>query len=65
MIFEPAPTSPRSPIRRGLWLAGLALAPVMLAGVISAGVLGSRTEPQPATASTDARVIAAAAGQPI
>jgi hypothetical protein len=65
MIFEPAPTSPRSPVRRGLWLAGLALPPVMLAGVIAAGILGSRPEPQPATPAPTAAALVAEPPSPV
>ncbi len=65
MIFEPAPTSPRSPIRRGLRLAGLALPPVMLAGVIAAGILGSRPEPQPSTPAPTAAALVAEPLSPV
>lgn len=65
MIFEPAPTSPRSPIRRGLWLAGLALPPVMLAAIVSAALLGSQPEPQAATPAPTAVALAPGPANPV
>jgi hypothetical protein len=65
MIFEPAPTSPRSPIRRGLWLAGLALPALLLTGVISAGVLGSRPEPEPSTLAPTTAALASTPPSPV
>ncbi len=47
MIIEPTPTSPRSPIRRMLRLAGLVLPVALLGAVIGAGVLGPRPDPPP------------------
>ena len=47
MIIEPTPTNPRSPLRRGLRVAGLVLPVVLLGAVIGAGLLGPRPEPPP------------------
>ena len=45
MIVEPAPTNPRSPVRRTLRLAGIAVPVVLLVGVVAAGVLGPQRAP--------------------
>jgi hypothetical protein len=45
MIVEPAPTNPRSPLRRGLRLAGLTVPLFLLVGIVAAGVLGPRPAP--------------------
>jgi hypothetical protein len=63
VIVEPVPTSPRSPIRRGLWLAGLVLPPLLLVAVVAAGVLGPST-PEPALAESSTRPVTSAAAGP-
>ena len=45
MIVEPAPTNPRSPVRRLLRLVGIAVPVVLLVGVVTAGALGPQREP--------------------
>ncbi len=63
MIVEPTPTSPRSPIRRALRLAGLGLPVVLFAIVSGAGLLGPKPEPPappPSTAPVPPTAIASA-----
>jgi hypothetical protein len=57
MIVEPVPTSPRSPVRRGLRLLSVAVPPVLLAAFITAGALGPRDEP-PALATASPPAVA-------
>lgn len=45
MIVEPVPTTPRSPVRRGLRLAAMLAPLALLVGVVAVGALG----PQPVT----------------
>jgi hypothetical protein len=51
MIVEPVPTNPRSPVRRGVRLAGVALPLVLLVGVVAVGSLGPKAAP-PRTVET-------------
>jgi hypothetical protein len=44
MIVEPTPTSPRSPWRRALRLAGIVLPVALLTGIVGAGLLGPKVE---------------------
>ena len=69
MIIEPTPTSPRSPLRRALRVAGLVLPVLLLGAVIGAGVLGPRPElPSPGSsqvaAAPDATSLPSAAATP-
>ncbi|OGO56449.1 MAG: hypothetical protein A2V85_03595 [Chloroflexi bacterium RBG_16_72_14] len=45
MIVEPVPTNPRSPVRRGVRLAGVTLPLVLLVGVVAVGSLGPKASP--------------------
>lgn len=54
MIVEPVPTDSRSPIRRGLRVAGIALPLVLLAGVVAAGALGPKPDAVPPRESRSA-----------
>ena len=60
MIVEPVPTNPRSPLRRGLRVAGIALPLVLLVGVVAAGALG----PQPDAATPGEPVAPSVARDP-
>jgi hypothetical protein len=62
MIVQPTPTNPRSPVRRGLRLAGLAVPVVLLGAAVGVGLLGPRVEPPaaspgPATSAMPAEAI--------
>jgi hypothetical protein len=45
MIVEPAPTNPRSPLRRAFLVAGMVAPLVLLVGVVAAGALGPQRAP--------------------
>ena len=55
MIVEPAPTNPRSPIRRTLRLVGIAVPVMLLVGIVAAGALGPQRAP---VASPDPSAVA-------
>lgn len=64
MIVEPTPTSPRTPVRRALRLAGFLVPPVLLAAVVGVGMLGPKPEPTPGPVATPEVAIATPAPTP-
>ncbi|HEX5829188.1 MAG TPA: hypothetical protein VFY23_16800 [Candidatus Limnocylindrales bacterium] len=56
MIVEPVPTNPRSPVRRGLRVAGMTIPLVLLVGVVAAGVLGPKPPPDDAASPAPSAV---------
>jgi hypothetical protein len=51
MIVEPAPTTPRGPLRRALRVAGVVAPLVLLGSIVGLGVLGPKQEPARPTPS--------------
>jgi hypothetical protein len=64
MIVEPVPTNPRSPVRRGVRLAGVTLPLVLLVGVVAVGSLGPKAAP-PRTAEAATTPDPAAPGRSV